>query len=54
MCGPFFWSVWWIVPLIGFAVCIAFMAFRAVGGGGFMCMGGHRTTPNDHVPERGQ
>lgn len=55
MCGPLFWGFWWIVPLIGFAMCIAFMAFRALGArGGFMCMGGRHTTPNDHIAERGQ
>lgn len=46
MCGLLFWGFWWIVPLIGFAMCIAFMAFRALGArGGFMCMGGRHTTP---------
>ena len=43
----FFWGYWWIVPLIGFALCIAFMAFRVSGAGsGFMCMG-RRGNPPD-------
>jgi hypothetical protein len=35
------WAFWWIFPLIGIAVCLAFfvLAFRAAStGGGFMCM----------------
>jgi hypothetical protein len=55
MCGPFFFGFWWIVPLIGFAMCIGFMAFRGLGAGrGFMCMGGHGDTRTDHVAEHRQ
>jgi hypothetical protein len=44
MCGPFFFGgFWWIVPLIGFALCLAVMGLGLLGRGrGFMCMGGHR------------
>ena len=41
--GPM-WGFWWIVPLIGLIVCLAFAvcAYRALTGRGqFMCMGGH-------------
>ena len=52
MCGPFLFGFWWIIPLIGFALCIAFMALRGLGPGrGFMCMGGHGDTRTDHVAE---
>ena len=53
MCGPLFWGVWWIFPLVGFSVCLGFMAFRFLGTGrGFMCTGdGHRSTPTDQVPQ---
>ncbi len=43
MCGLFFWGLWWIFPLVGFLMCLGFIAFRFLGDGrGFMCMGGHR------------
>ena len=43
MCGPFFWGFWWIFPLVGFLICLGFMAFRLLSaGGGFVCMGSHR------------
>lgn len=55
MCGPFFFGFWWIVPLIGFAICIGFMALRGLGAGrGFMCMGGHGDAHTDHVAEHRQ
>jgi hypothetical protein len=57
MCGPFFWGVWWIVPLIGFSMCLAFMAVRLLGAGrGFMCMGsrGHRPAETDRQAESHQ
>lgn len=46
------WGFWWIVPLIGFLVCLAFlvMAIRFMSTGrGFMCMGGHQGMGNDEV-----
>jgi hypothetical protein len=42
--GPWLWGFWWIFPLTGLVLCVAFMAMmmRAMHGGrGFMCMGGH-------------
>lgn len=48
------WGFWWIFPLIGVLVCLAFlfMAFRFVTTGrGFMCMGGHRAMASDDVAE---
>jgi hypothetical protein len=55
MCGPFFFGFWWIVPLVGFLMCLGFMAFRFLGtGGGLMCMGGHRSTPTDQPAESHQ
>ena len=48
MCGPLLWGYWWIFPLVGFVMCIAFMLIMAFrfgrAGGGCMGMcGGHRT-----------
>lgn len=46
------WSFWWVVPLIGSLVCLAFlvMALRSMSTGrGFMCMGGHQGVGNDEV-----
>ncbi len=55
MCGLLFWGFWWIVPLIGIAMCLVFMLFAALGPGrGFMCMGGHRHTRNDDVADSHQ
>jgi hypothetical protein len=53
MCGPLFWGVWWIFPLIGFLICLGVMAFRFLGAGrGFMCTGGgHHSAPTDQVPQ---
>lgn len=42
--GAPMWGFWWFFPLIGFAVCLAFliMLFRFITTGhGFTCMGGH-------------
>jgi uncharacterized membrane protein len=42
--GSPMWGFWWIFPLIGFAVCLAFlvMLFRFITTGhGFACMSGH-------------
>ncbi len=45
---------WWIFPIIGLLVCLAFM-FVAFGfmstGRGFMCMGGHRGMGSDDAAE---
>jgi hypothetical protein len=55
MSGPWgmpMWGFWWIFPLIGFLVCLAFlvMAIRFMSAGrGFMCMGGHQGMGNDEV-----
>jgi hypothetical protein len=46
------WGFWWIFPLIGVLVCLAFliMTIRFVSGGrGFMCMGGHQGMGNDEL-----
>jgi uncharacterized membrane protein (DUF4010 family) len=52
MCGPLFWGVWWIFPLIGFLLCLGIIAFRFLGTGrGFTCTGGHRSMPTEHVPQ---
>lgn len=48
------WGFWWIFPLIGFFVCLAFlfMAFRFMSTGrGFMCMRGQRAMGSDDVAE---
>ena len=48
------WGFWWILPLIGLAICLGFLvvAFRFVSTGrGFMCMGGHRGMETDEVAE---
>ncbi len=44
MCGAFLVGMWWIFPLVGFALCLGFMvlAFRSARRGrGCMCMGNH-------------
>jgi hypothetical protein len=45
MCGLFlFGSYWWIVPLAGMLICLAFLIFacRLAGtAGGVMCMSDH-------------
>jgi hypothetical protein len=48
------WGFWWVVPLIGLLVCLAFlvMAVRFMSTGrAFMCMGGHRAMGDDAVAE---
>jgi hypothetical protein len=48
------WGFWWIFPMIGVFVCLAFllMAFRVMSTGrGFMCMSGHRGMGNDETAE---
>lgn len=44
VCGAAAWGFWWIFPLVGGLMCLAFMmmAFRSrtIGHGG-MCMGRH-------------
>ncbi len=43
MCAALLTGVWWVVPLIGFVLCLGFMlvAFRfARTGRGCTCMGG--------------
>ena len=57
MWGPGPWGmpmggVWWIFPLIGALICLAFlvMMVRVVSTGrGFMCMGGHQAIGNDEL-----
>jgi hypothetical protein len=52
--GTPMWGFWWVVPLIGLLVCLAFlvMAIRFMSTGrGFMCMGGHRAMGDDAVAE---
>jgi uncharacterized membrane protein len=42
--GPM-WGFWWIFPLMGFLLCLAFavMVFRFIATGrGFVCIGGHQ------------
>jgi hypothetical protein len=52
MCGPLFWSVWWIFPLVGFLMCLGVMAFRFLGTEPRVtCTGGHRSAPTDQVPQ---
>lgn len=59
MWGPGPWAgpmsgFWWILPLIGLAICLGFfvMAFRFMSTGrGFLCMGGHRSMGSDEVAE---
>lgn len=52
MCGLFlFGSYWWIVPLAGMLICLAFLIFmsRFAGtAGGFMCMRGHHRERKQH------
>ena len=46
------WGFWWIFPLIGMGVCLAFliMAFRFMSTGrGLMCMGSHRATDDEQT-----
>ncbi len=45
MCGAFLGGVWWVFPLIGFAICAGLMLVMflfARPGRGWMCMGGSR------------
>jgi len=52
--GPPMWAFWWIFPLVGLFVCLAFlvMAVRFMSTGrGFMCMGGHRGMRDDETAE---
>jgi hypothetical protein len=52
MCGPLFWGVWWIFPLIGFLLCFGIIAFRFLGTGrGVMCAGGHDSTRTDQAAQ---
>jgi hypothetical protein len=43
------WGFGWLIPLIGFAFCLAFVVvmIRAMRGGRFMCMGGHKGGGDD-------
>lgn len=50
--GTPMWGFWWVFPLTGLLVCLAFlvMAVRFMTTGrGFMCMGGHQGMGNDEV-----
>jgi hypothetical protein len=48
------WGFWWIVPLVGFLICLVFIvaAARLVGGHGFMCMADHRSHASDETDLR--
>ena len=49
VCGAGAWGFWWVFPLVGGLICLAFlvMAFRSMttGHGGRCCLGGHREGP---------
>lgn len=47
MCGPFLGGFWWIVPLVGFLVCLSFMLTANRTGRARMCLGGRSSLPND-------
>ena len=47
MCGPLLWGYWWIFPLVGFVMCIAFMLIMARVGAGCSAMRGRHRTPGD-------
>jgi hypothetical protein len=57
MWGPGPWGMpmggfWWIFPLIGALICLAFLVVmvRLVSTGrGFMCMGGHQGMGSDEL-----
>ncbi len=54
--APIGWF-WWIVPLMGLLMCLAFavLACRFMAGGrGVMCMGGHQPGGNDIAELRRQ
>ncbi len=56
MCGALLAGVWWIFPLLGFALCLGFMflAFRSgCAGRGCMCMGNHRGITDDQGAQAG-
>ncbi len=54
--GAPMWGFGWIFPLIGMAVCFVFMIAmaRAMSGGRFMCMGGHRRESDETAALRRQ
>ena len=60
MWGPWnmpMWGFGWLIPLIGFAFCLAFVVvmMRAMSGGRrFMCMGGHAQGGDDVTDLRRQ
>lgn len=50
--GAPMWGFWWILPLVGLFVCLAFLVMMVrfmSTGRGFMCMGGHRGIANDET-----
>jgi uncharacterized membrane protein len=40
--GPM-WGFWWILPVVGLAICLVFVfaMMRMMSGGRFMCMRSH-------------
>ncbi len=54
MCATLLGGFWWVLPLVGFVMCLGFMflAFRAARTGrACMCMGGHGGTAGDRVAQ---
>lgn len=52
MWGPPMWGFGWIFPLVGLSIALVFVVamIRFMSrGGGFACMGGHRTDESDKV-----
>lgn len=52
--GAPMWGFWWVLPLMGFLMCLVFavvMARVMTGGRGFGCMGGHRSQTDDEHAE---
>jgi hypothetical protein len=59
MWGPWgvpMWGFGWLTPLIGFALCLAFVVvmMRTMSGGRFTCMGGHERGGDDVADLRRQ
>jgi hypothetical protein len=50
MCALPVWGFWWVFPLVGMLVCLAFflvMLRSGRAGHGCMGMGGHRSTRDE-------
>ncbi len=59
MWGPWgmpMWGFGWLLPLIGFALCLAFVVvmMRTMSGGRLPCMGGHERGGDDVADLRRQ